>query len=83
MNLETCISRLKKLSERSARKGYGGNAAEYAFREHTLRLLKEIAVDRKVKREPSKYNLHIAQEIAKGKTFLEAVRSYKKSKVLS
>jgi hypothetical protein len=30
------------------------------------------------KKEPSEYNLHIAKEIASGKTFVEAIESWKK-----
>lgn len=30
----------------------------------------------KTKREPSKYNLHIASEIAKGKSFKDAIKSW-------
>jgi len=45
-----------------------------------ISILKELEIlnTKKVKREPSKYNLHVAKEIGKGKTFQEAVTSYKK-----
>ena len=33
---------------------------------------------RRKKREPSEYNLHMAKELKAGKTFKEAIKSYKK-----
>ncbi len=43
MNLKGTIGNLRKLGNKSTNERYVGDATEYAFREHILRLLAEIA----------------------------------------
>lgn len=89
MNLKRAINNAKKLTMRSEKKGYIGDALNYAFRGHVLEILqqqtnilnqinkniKKIKY-KKNKRNPSEYNLYIAQELKKGNTFSEAINNW-------
>lgn len=80
--IEKCKDELRASANRSKKKGYTTDWADKMFRVHVLELLEIIAKNSmqkiKVKRNPSKYNLHIQKEMSKGKTMLESIESWKK-----
>lgn len=86
MEIKECKKILKKRAQDNRRKGYINDASENMFRYYVLELLEKIVKSseviaknsrRRSKREPSKYNLFIAEHIKKGMTFLEAIEKYK------
>ena len=88
MNFNKTVNELLRQERISLKEKFKGDAVKWAFRRQVLQLLQELIEEviimqkklklKRQKREPSDYNLHIAKERAEGKTFAEAVKSWKK-----
>lgn len=73
MNLKKTIENLRKRERDSKRKGYMGDATEYAFKRHLLLLL-----SKKVKRKPSAWSIFLGNYLKEGKTIQQASIDWKK-----
>jgi len=76
MELNEVLRTLKKLEAKSIKKGYRGDAAGYAFKRFALIFLNKIAHGKK--KNPSDWNLFVADYLKKGKTIKEAAKDWEK-----
>ncbi len=70
MTLSETISSLTKREHKSRKKGYMGDATEYAARRHMLILLAKG----KQKKKPTEYQLKVGKYMKQGKSLHEAHR---------
>lgn len=75
MKLNEVLKMLKEQEARSLKKGYRGDATNYAFKRYALILLNEIAGK---KRKPSAWNLFVGKYLKQGKTVKDAAEDWKK-----
>ena len=69
--IKDTIKNLKDLEKNSSKKGYDGDATEYAFRRFVLELLLRN-YPKKIKRRPTKWNSFVGEYLKEGKTIKEA-----------